>query len=96
MLRKRTSSYAIPLTSAVTPNSQKSATSPSASPTSSMKPKAAAAKFPTTLPKAIGQIGEPDYRGWMRKKAEEYGEWKLGFFVLTDKGLYILRSENLS
>ncbi|KAH8825962.1 hypothetical protein DL96DRAFT_1530511 [Flagelloscypha sp. PMI_526] len=94
MLRKRTSSYASPLSSAVTTNAQKPSTSPSTSPTTSAKPKGPTAKSPTTLPKAIDQIGEPDYKGWMRKKAEKYGGWKLRFFVLKDKGLYILRSEN--
>ncbi|KAH8798568.1 hypothetical protein DL96DRAFT_1477384, partial [Flagelloscypha sp. PMI_526] len=58
------------------------------------KPKSTTTKSATTLPKAIDQIGEPDYKGWMRKKAEKYGGWKLRFFVLKDKGLYILRSEN--
>ncbi|KAG8705947.1 polar growth protein, partial [Ceratobasidium sp. 395] len=42
--------------------------------------------------KAVDQIGEPDYSGWMRKKGDRYNSWKLRYFVLKGPHLYYLRS----
>ncbi|KAH7343136.1 hypothetical protein B0J17DRAFT_165058 [Rhizoctonia solani] len=42
--------------------------------------------------RALDQIGEPDYSGWMRKKGDRYNSWKLRYFVLKGPHLYYLRS----
>jgi len=42
--------------------------------------------------RAVDQIGEPDYSGWMRKKGDRYNSWKLRYFVLKGPHLYYLRS----
>ncbi|KAG8738831.1 polar growth protein [Ceratobasidium sp. 414] len=42
--------------------------------------------------RAVDQIGEPDYNGWMRKKGDRYNSWKLRYFVLKGPHLYYLRS----
>ena len=44
----------------------------------------------------IGQIGEPDHAGWMRKKADKYNSWKVRYFILKGSHLYFLRSNNES
>jgi hypothetical protein len=42
----------------------------------------------------LDQIGEPDYKGWMRKKGDRYNTWKLRYFVLKGPHLYYLRSNS--
>jgi hypothetical protein len=42
----------------------------------------------------IDQIGEPDHRGWMRKKGDRYNSWKSRYFVLKGPHLYILKSQD--
>ncbi|KAG8684218.1 polar growth protein, partial [Ceratobasidium sp. 394] len=42
--------------------------------------------------RAVDQIGEPDYSGWMRKRGDRYNSWKLRYFVLKGPHLYYLRS----
>ncbi|KAF8194933.1 hypothetical protein BJ912DRAFT_1085595 [Pholiota molesta] len=39
----------------------------------------------------LGQIGEPDHAGWMRKKGDRYNSWKLRYFALKGPHLYCLR-----
>ncbi|ELU45274.1 phospholipid binding protein [Rhizoctonia solani AG-1 IA] len=46
--------------------------------------------------RALDQIGEPDYSGWMRKKGDRYNSWKLRYFVLKGPHLYYLRSRTVS
>lgn len=45
--------------------------------------------------RAVDQIGEPDYSGWMRKKGDRYNSWKLRYFVLKGPHLYYLRSRTV-
>ncbi|CAE6471462.1 unnamed protein product [Rhizoctonia solani] len=47
---------------------------------------------PAASARALDQIGEPDYSGWMRKKGDRYNSWKLRYFVLKGPHLYYLRS----
>ncbi|KEP48673.1 SH3 domain-binding protein 2 pleckstrin-like (PH) domain protein [Rhizoctonia solani 123E] len=47
---------------------------------------------PAAGARALDQIGEPDYSGWMRKKGDRYNSWKLRYFVLKGPHLYYLRS----
>ncbi|KAF8204568.1 hypothetical protein BJ912DRAFT_938742 [Pholiota molesta] len=42
----------------------------------------------------LGQIGEPDHAGWMRKKGDRYNAWKLRYFVLKGPHLYCLRGNS--
>lgn len=42
----------------------------------------------------LEQIGQPDHKGWMRKKGERYNTWKSRYFVLKGPHLYWLRSNN--
>ncbi|ORX38457.1 hypothetical protein BD324DRAFT_620926 [Kockovaella imperatae] len=42
--------------------------------------------------KALQQIGTPDHSGYMRKKGERYGSWKMRFFVLKGSHLYYMKS----
>jgi hypothetical protein len=42
----------------------------------------------------LEQIGEPDHKGWMRKKGDRYNSWKSRYFVLKGPHLYILKSED--
>jgi hypothetical protein len=44
----------------------------------------------------LEQIGEPDHKGWMRKKGDRYNSWKSRYFVLKGPHLYILKSEDKS
>jgi hypothetical protein len=44
----------------------------------------------------LEQIGQPDHKGWMRKKGEHYNTWKTRYFVLKGPHLYWLRSNNAS
>lgn len=44
----------------------------------------------------LEQIGQPDHKGWMRKKGERYNTWKSRYFVLKGPHLYWLRSNNAS
>jgi|SRR6267154_5471312 len=44
----------------------------------------------------LEQIGQPDHKGWMRKKGERYNTWKTRYFVLKGPHLYWLRSNNTS
>ena len=44
----------------------------------------------------LGQIGAPDFNGWMRKKGEHYNVWKSRYFVLKGPHLYWLRSNSPS
>ncbi|KAI9462035.1 hypothetical protein F5148DRAFT_1214326 [Russula earlei] len=44
----------------------------------------------------LEQIGEPDHKGWMRKRGERYNSWKNRYFVLKGPHLYWLRSNNAS
>ncbi|KAH8827723.1 hypothetical protein DL96DRAFT_1600074 [Flagelloscypha sp. PMI_526] len=75
------------------PNMLRKRTASGPSPTS---PKPQPIPTPATAgsKKALDQIGEADFKGWMRKKAEKYGGWKLRYFVLKGRGLYVLRSEH--
>ncbi|KAG9101848.1 polar growth protein [Ceratobasidium sp. 370] len=66
--------------------------------TLSMSPSVARSQSSQTAPnlkpgeRAVDQIGEPDYSGWMRKKGDRYNSWKLRYFVLKGPHLYYLRS----
>ncbi|KAJ1309325.1 hypothetical protein OPQ81_004986 [Rhizoctonia solani] len=51
-----------------------------------------APEVPAGGARALDQIGEPDYSGWMRKKGDRYNSWKLRYFVLKGPHLYYLRS----
>jgi hypothetical protein len=42
------------------------------------------------------QIGEPDHKGWMRKRGDRYNNWKSRYFVLKGPHLYWLKSANPS
>ncbi|KAG6864282.1 hypothetical protein C0991_010835 [Blastosporella zonata] len=42
----------------------------------------------------LEQIGESDFKGWMRKKGDRYSTWKLRYFVLKGPHLYCLRSNS--
>ncbi|KIY68400.1 hypothetical protein CYLTODRAFT_421620 [Cylindrobasidium torrendii FP15055 ss-10] len=42
------------------------------------------------------QIGDPDHKGWMRKRGERITSWKLRFFLLKGPHLYILKSDSPS
>ncbi|KAM6501320.1 hypothetical protein JOM56_004334 [Amanita muscaria] len=42
----------------------------------------------------LQQIGEPNHAGWMRKKGDKYGSWKVRYFVLSGHHLYWLKSNN--
>jgi hypothetical protein len=44
----------------------------------------------------IEQIGEPDHKGWMRKKGDRYNSWKSRYFVLKGPHLYILKGDDRS
>jgi hypothetical protein len=44
----------------------------------------------------LEQIGQPDHKGWMRKKGERYNTWKSRYFVLKGPHLYWLKSNNAS
>ena len=44
----------------------------------------------------LEQIGQPDHKGWMRKKGEHYNTWKSRYFVLKGPHLYWLKSNNTS
>jgi hypothetical protein len=44
----------------------------------------------------LDQIGEPDHKGWMRKKGDRYNSWKSRYFVLKGPHLYILKSQDKS
>lgn len=44
----------------------------------------------------LGQIGEPDHVGWMRKKGDRYNSWKPRYFVLKGEHLYWLKSSSVS
>ncbi|KDN34981.1 hypothetical protein RSAG8_11987, partial [Rhizoctonia solani AG-8 WAC10335] len=50
---------------------------------------------PAASARALDQIGEPDYSGWMRKKGDRYNSWKLRYFVLKGPHLYYLRSRTI-
>ena len=40
----------------------------------------------------MSQIGTPDHNGWMRKKGDHYGSWKVRYFVLKGPHLYWLKT----
>ncbi|KAG6914056.1 hypothetical protein DXG01_002737 [Tephrocybe rancida] len=40
----------------------------------------------------LQQIGDADFRGWMRKKGDRCNSWKLRYFVLKGPDLYCLKS----
>jgi len=42
----------------------------------------------------LEQIGESDFRGWMRKKGDRYNSWKQRYFILKGSHLYCLRSDS--
>ncbi|KIY43160.1 hypothetical protein FISHEDRAFT_62927 [Fistulina hepatica ATCC 64428] len=44
----------------------------------------------------LDQIGEPDYAGFMRKRGEKYGTWKMRYFVLKGQYLYWMKSNSKS
>ena len=44
----------------------------------------------------LAQIGQPDHKGWMRKRGENYNTWKNRYFVLKGPHLYWLKSDNAS
>ncbi|EDR12680.1 uncharacterized protein LACBIDRAFT_292707 [Laccaria bicolor S238N-H82] len=44
----------------------------------------------------LGQIGEPDHVGWMRKKSDRYNSWKPRYFVLKGRYLYWLKNSSAS
>jgi hypothetical protein len=44
----------------------------------------------------LEQIGEPDHKGWLRKRGDRYNAWKSRFFVLKGPHLYWLKSGNAS
>lgn len=44
----------------------------------------------------LEQIGQPDHKGWMRKRGEHYNTWKSRYFVLKGPHLYWLKSNNAS
>jgi hypothetical protein len=44
----------------------------------------------------LEQIGQPDHKGWMRKRGEHYNTWKTRYFVLKGPHLYWLKSNNAS
>ena len=44
----------------------------------------------------LEQIGQPDHKGWMRKRGEHYNTWKNRYFVLKGPHLYWLKSNNAS
>jgi hypothetical protein len=44
----------------------------------------------------LAQIGQPDHKGWMRKRGEHYNTWKSRYFVLKGPHLYWLKSDNAS
>jgi hypothetical protein len=44
----------------------------------------------------LEQIGQPDHKGWMRKKGEHYNTWKTRYFVLKGPHMYWLKSNNTS
>lgn len=43
---------------------------------------------------ALKQIGKPDYSGFLKKKGERYGTWKMRYFVLKGAHLYYMKSES--
>lgn len=57
-------------------------------------------KIPTGIKEGIRYISvqdaikEADYYGWMRKKTDRYGQWKLRFFCLTGTRLSYFYSED--
>ncbi|KTW32209.1 uncharacterized protein T551_00891 [Pneumocystis jirovecii RU7] len=57
-------------------------------------------KLPTGIKEGIRNISvqdaikEADYYGWMRKKTDRYGQWKLRFFCLTGTRLSYFYSED--
>ncbi|KAG5520170.1 hypothetical protein PMAC_001247 [Pneumocystis sp. 'macacae'] len=57
-------------------------------------------KLPTGIKEGIRNISvqdaikEADYYGWMRKKTDRYGQWKLRFFCLAGTRLSYFYSEN--
>ena len=44
----------------------------------------------------LGQIGEPDHVGWMRKKSDRYNSWKPRYFVLKGQHLYWMKNSSVS
>ena len=44
----------------------------------------------------LEQIGEPDHKGWLRKRGDRYNTWKPRYFVLKGPHLYWLKSGNAS
>jgi hypothetical protein len=44
----------------------------------------------------LQQIGEPDHKGWMRKKGDRYNSWKSRYFVLKGPHLYYLKSDDFA
>jgi hypothetical protein len=42
------------------------------------------------------QIGEPDHKGYLRKRGDRYSTWKSRFFVLKGPHLYWLKSGSVS
>jgi hypothetical protein len=44
----------------------------------------------------LKKIGEPDHKGWLRKKAEQFNTWKLRYLVLKGTFLYYLKSDAVS
>ena len=45
---------------------------------------------------ALQQIGTPDHSGYLKKKGDRYGSWKMRFFVLKGSHLYYMKSETVS
>jgi hypothetical protein len=44
----------------------------------------------------LEQIGQPDHKGWMRKKGEHYNTWKSRYVVLKGPHMYWLKNDNPS
>ncbi len=44
----------------------------------------------------LEQIGQPDHKGWMRKKGEHYNTWKSRYVVLKGPHLYWLKNDKPS
>jgi hypothetical protein len=50
---------------------------------------------PSGTAAALRQIGAPDHAGYMKKKGERYGTWKMRYFVLKGPHLYYMNSEQV-
>ncbi|KAJ3740791.1 hypothetical protein DFH05DRAFT_1545582 [Lentinula detonsa] len=103
LLRKRTSSYPGPNTSADAGTTKKRSSSESVPHANGNSNGAAkvnghgndAPLSPLKPGQSIlDQIGEPDHVGWMRKKGDRYNSWKLRYFVLKGPHMYYLRSDS--